>query len=104
VIKQAEGLENLTVCPNAEGLTLSSVDRSGAAVTMHWEFDTAWARKEYVRWITEGLQAKFEITRDTDSRLAFARYLDGETESIEVTIVPKADKLHVNVGLSIYPD
>jgi len=102
--KQADEIESLTVPPNAEALFRSSVDRNGVAVKIHWDFETAWTRNEYGRWLTEQLQPKFEIARNIDSRLAFARYSGGETESIDVGLAPKADRLHVRIGLSIYPD
>lgn len=102
--KQADDIEILTVPLNAEAISRSSVDRNGSAVKIHWEFETAWTRNEYGRWLTERIRPKFEIITNNDSRLAFARYSRGDTESIDVVTVLKADKLHVHVGLLMYPD
>jgi hypothetical protein len=103
LITQADELQPETVPPGAEAYTRTSPSRDASSITIHWEFETAWDRNRYAHWVTAHLQPRLEIRKATESRLVFARYFEGDTESVEIEVAPKAAKLHVRVRVSMHP-
>ena len=103
ITKQADELQSGTVPPDAVANTRTSADHDVSSITIHWEFETSWDRNRYVHWVTAHLQPKFEIRKVTESRLVFARYFEGDTESVEIELAPIAAKLHVRVRVSMHP-
>lgn len=104
LIKQANELQSETVPPDAEAYTRTSPNRDTSSITIHWEFETAWGQSRYAQWATAQLQRKFEIKKVTQSRLVFAKYFEGDEESVEIEMLPKVPKLHVQVRVSMHPD
>ena len=104
LITQADELQPETVPPDAEAYTRTNPNRDASSIAIHWEFETAWDRNRYAHWVTAHLQSGFEIMKVTETRLVFARFFEGDTESVEIEVAPKAAKLHVRVRVSMHPD
>ena len=64
----------------------SAVRRGRWAATASWEFELTMTWSEYREWVVNQLPG-FELTRSTDTLLAFVRVLEGDTYTIVLEIV-----------------
>jgi len=81
-------------------------DKSSGSYAVHaaWEFDTAMSSEAYVHWVSSRLEPAFIPRANSQSPLLFARYSEGDEETIRIETSPHSGREHVRVTLDFYPD
>jgi hypothetical protein len=81
-------------------------DKSSGSYAVHaaWEFGTAMSSEAYVHWVSSRLEPAFTPRANSQSPLLFARYSEGDEETIRIETSSHSGREHVHVTLDVYPD
>jgi hypothetical protein len=72
--------------------------------TAAWEFDTAMSSEAYAHWVSSRLEPALRLQAESQDKLLFSGYLNGDAETIRIEISSHSGREHVRVTVDLYPD
>jgi hypothetical protein len=95
-------LVNQTVPVDASNVVRIAVKRTEWSDSASWEFETKDSVPQYTARLTEKLRGDFKVVKSANDSLAFAKNLNGDTESVVVHLNTSGSSLRIEV--SVTPD